>query len=328
VITAIAAVVIIGVVLWLMSGSGVPPAPQQQTAAAEPAAQQAVVSTEATPEQFSQAPASTPYSVPSTPRATPQPTTEAEPSPVPRQTAANSSGSSTLEWARIPGGSFQMGCTSGDSECASAEKPQHQVSVSGFWMNKTEVTVGAFQRFATANGRSMPSDQAGSNHPVVNVDWNDAEAFCSWAGGRLPSEAEWEYAARGGREGSKYPWGNSISHEEANYGEDQCCAGLASGRDQWVNTSPVGSFSANGFGLYDMAGNVWEWVGDAWHEGYSGAPSDGSPWTSGGDQSRRVLRGGSWFNDPRLLRVSGRSRVDTGYRFDNFGFRCARDASP
>ncbi len=240
----------------------------------------------------------------------PEPTVT-EPTPAPRR--ATSSALADLKWARIPGGTFQMGCSSGDAACDDDEKPSHQVTVGPFAMTTTEVTVAAYGRFA-----SVPSGQADADHPVVNVDWNDAKAFCTWAGGRLPSEAEWEYAARGGLDGRMYPWGNSLSHDEANYSG-------TGGRDRWSGTSPVASFAPNRYGIYDMAGNVWEWVEDVFAS-YSGAPSDGSARTSGGD--RRVLRGGSWDDGPWLLRVANRNKSDTETRPGRRGFRCSRDATP
>ena len=238
---------------------------------------------------------------------------------------------SGVRYLLVPGGSFTMGCTPGDTECASDEKPAHRVTLTRpYYVAETETTVGQYGAYARATGASRPASPGfaqGEDHPVVNVSWSDAEAFCRFAGGRLPTEAEWENAARGGREGNKYPWGNSISHDDANYGKDQCCGGATGGRDQWMNTSPAKSFSANGFGLYDMAGNVWEWVGD-WYDGsyYGRSPSADPTGPSAGQ--RRVLRGGSWDVFPRYLRVSYRYRDSPDGRSDVVGFRCARDANP
>lgn len=236
------------------------------------------------------------------------------------------SGPTSLRWVRLPSGSFTMGCTSGDTTCKSSESPPHRVTISrDFALAETETTAGQYQACVSSGRCTAPQGvQGGNDHPVVYVDWNQSKAFCEWAGGRLPSEAEWEYAARGGREGWKYPWGNSISHENANYGTAGCCKGLASGRDQWEQTSPVKSFAANGYGLYDMSGNVWEWVSDPWHDSYSGAPSEGSTWSFGGNASQRVLRGASWYNSPGGLRASFRFSVVTDLRDNNVGFRCAR----
>lgn len=228
-----------------------------------------------------------------------------------------------IRWVRIPSGSFTMGCSSGDTTCFETNSPTHRVTISrDFAMAETETSVAQYQACVSSGHCTLhPGSQGGNDHPMVWVDWDQSKAFCEWAGGRLPSEAEWEYAARGGREGWKFPWGDSISHENANYnGID--------GRDQWAKTSPVKSFAANGYGLYDMAGNVLEWVSDSWHDSYLGAPGDGSSWSSGGDASQRVLRGGNWFSDPWLLQVSFRQNTYPSYRNSVGGFRCARTEIP
>jgi len=162
-------------------------------------------------------------------------------------------------------------------------------------------------------------------HPVVHVSWDDAAAFCKWAGGRLPTEAEWEYAARGNREGLIYTSGNTLGHEHANYGRGKCCGGLASGKDRWKLTAPVRSFPANAFGLFDMTGNVWEWVAD-WYDNYSAKPAIDPAGPPNGMQ--RVLRGGSWYLPPASQRVSERGGNAPSVRSNDFGFRCACDASP
>ena len=157
---------------------------------------------------------------------------------------------------------------------------------------------------------------------------DDAQAYTAWLSRktgkryRLLSEAEWEYAARAGTTTANW-WGNVESHEHSNYGKDDCCAGLATGRDQWVTTSPVGSFPANAFGLYDMLGNVWQWTGDCQNANYNGAPANGSAWGSG-DCGQRVLRGGSWTDGPRYLRSSDRVWNNSSDRDSNDGFRVAR----
>jgi serine/threonine-protein kinase PpkA len=174
---------------------------------------------------------------------------------------------------------------------------------------------------------------------VINVSWEQAKTYVVWLSRmtgkpyRLLTEAEWEYAARGvtGADAPHppYPWGNKASHEHANYGADQCCDGSTDGRDKWFYTAPVGQFPPNAFGLYDMHGNVWEWVEDPWHENYRGTPpTDGRAWMEGGDESRRVVRGGSWNDDPGSLRSANRNWVATDSRYDSLGFRVARTLSP
>lgn len=214
----------------------------------------------------------------------------------------------------IPGCTFQMGSSDGGSD----ESPVHTVTVNGFWMGKYEVTVEQYREFCQATGRNMPGQPSWNkeNHPVVNVAWCDAAAYAEWLGCRLPTEAEWEYAARGGLDGKKYPWGDEISDDDAN------CTGTE-GRDQWATTSPVGSFPANGYGLYDMAGNVWEWCSDWYDSGYySGRPTSNPTGPASG--AYRVLRGGSWLTDPNLLRCAIRLRSTPDYSWLIFGFRLAR----
>ena len=230
------------------------------------------------------------------------------------------------EMVEIPGGSFRMGCVSG-RDCNDAEHPVHEVRVERFELSKYEVTFEEYDRFTAATGRE-PVDNEGwgrGRRPVIRVSWEDAVAYTKWLSGqtgeryRLPSEAEWEYAARAGSV-TAYSWGNEIGRNRAN------CDGCGS---QWDNrqTAPVGSFSPNGWGLHDLHGNVWEWVQDCWNRSYQGAPTNGSAWESG-DCSRRVLRGGSWFFDPRILRSAYRGRLTASSRLRIIGFRVARTITP
>ena len=221
-----------------------------------------------------------------------------------------------IEFVWIPAGEFRMGSTS-----RRAEQPIRQVRISqGLWLGKHEVTQAEWQRVMGSNPSRF--DECGPTCPVEMVGWNDAQEFIgrlnARGGGnryRLPTEAEWEYAARSGTT-TGYWWGNEIGDNRAN------CNGCGS---QWDReTAPVGSFAVNAWGLHDVHGNVWEWVEDCWHGNYEGAPGDGSAWTSSGDCSRRVLRGGSWFDLPRSLRAALRIRVDVGLRDDSVGFRVAR----
>ena len=252
----------------------------------------------------------------------------------------------------IPAGSFRMGDIQGGGY--SDERPVHRVSVGAFGLGQTEVTVAQFRAFADASGYKTEAEQGdgcyvyangswdkrsnvnwrnpgfkqSDEEPVVCTSWNDAQRYIEWLSTktgeqyRLPTEAEWEYAARAGSE-TRYSWGNTASHEYANYGTDSCCDGLAKGKDKWKYTSPVAYFSANAFGLYDMHGNVWEWTQDCWNGSYKGAPSYGSAWLSG-DCGWRVLRGGSWFSNPSVLRSAYRSVNTTGNRNYTIGFRLAR----
>ena len=177
--------------------------------------------------------------------------------------------------------------------------------------------------------------------PVVCVTWQDAEAFVSWLNDRLAksgprsrtsngsgpyrllTEAEWEYAARAGTTTPFY-WGERLTRAQANYGPDQpAFAPVAEGADRWGYTSPVGSFPANGFGLFDMAGDVWQWTEDCWHPTYDAAPSDGTAWTSGPCEAR-VVRGGSWFKPPAGERPAKRGIVPPATRNGEIGFRVAR----
>ena len=187
-----------------------------------------------------------------------------------------------LGWVHVPAGTFIMGCVEVDTSCLDNELPRHEVTfLQPFELMAAEVTVGQYARFVTDTGYpllSEPDYRQTDRHPVVLLSWDDAVAFCAWAGVRLPTEAEWEHAARGGRTGQIYGWGNEVSRDRANYGADQCCAGATGGADRWPTTAPVRSFPPNDFGLYDMAGNVWEWVGGWLDEDYYGtSPSIDPP---------------------------------------------------
>jgi formylglycine-generating enzyme required for sulfatase activity len=233
-----------------------------------------------------------------------------------------------MKLLRIPQGSFKMGSEKGQDD----EKPVHTVNIAyDLRMSATEVTFAQYDAYVQATkGKEKPDDSGWGRdtRPVINVSWDDAQGYVKWLSEnngqglscRLPSEAEWEYAARAGTT-TDYPWGDKASHEYANYGKDECCGGLAVGKDQWVNTAPVGSFPANQFGLQDMHGNVLEWTQDCWHDNYTDAPTDGTAWESGGDCGRRVVRGGSWGLGPGRLRASDRLVNARDYRDFSLGFR-------
>jgi formylglycine-generating enzyme required for sulfatase activity len=215
----------------------------------------------------------------------------------------------------IPPGKFKMGCVADDRQCEKDEKPQHEVDIAaGFWMTGTEVTAGAYDRFVGATrhrkpGKTQTRTDQGTELPVTEVAWADADAYCKWAGGRLPTEAEWEYAARGGKADLIYPWGNEITGKMANYAKTER-------KKPFFETEPVSRIdNPNGFNLFDMAGNVREWTADAYDPAaYStAAPASGK---------ERVVRGGSFNTSEKDLRVSARDKLEPA-KFDNqTGFRC------
>ena len=225
----------------------------------------------------------------------------------------------------IEAGSFQMGDVQGRDKAA---LPVRTVRIQKpFAVGRYEVTFEEYDKFAQATKRELPSDGGGGRgrQPVINFSWQDAEEYAKWlstqAGKRyrLPTEAEWEYAARGGTE-TVYWWGNEMKSGIAN------CADCGS---QWDNkvTAPVGSFPPNPFGLFDTAGNVWEWVEDCDHDNYNAAPTDGSAWMKegGGNCYLRVFRGGAWNYAARGVRSSFRGRGDPGNRSASIGFRLVRE---
>ena len=235
----------------------------------------------------------------------------------------------------LPAGRFSMGCLSNGSYCSDDEQPVHDVTLpNNFAMAVHEVTFAEYDRYVQATGARRPDDEGWGrgNRPVINVDWEEARAYVRWLSEqtgrsyRLPTEAEWEYAARAGTT-TKYSWGNRASHEQANYGTDECCAGLAQGSDRWEYTAPVGSFPANRFGLHDMHGNVSERTQDCWHASYVGAPTNGQAWegANGGYCDDRIVRGGSWFYNPGLLRPTRRGLNGVSYRGRGLGLRLVQD---
>ena len=233
------------------------------------------------------------------------------------------------ELAIIPTGDFNMGDIQGGGQ--PDERPVHRVSLKSFAMCRYEVTFEDYDRFAEATYRYKPDDEGWGRgkHPVINVSWHDAMAYMKWLSEQtgqiygLPSEAQWEYTARAGTK-TIYWWGNTASHEYANYGTDICCDGLKEGKDRWKYSSPVGYFKPNPFGLYDSVGNVWEWVADPDHDDYNGAPEDGSVWKEGEEGDTRVIRGGSWYNLPLYCRVANRHKIDSDEERNRVGFRCYR----
>ena len=223
-----------------------------------------------------------------------------------------------LEFVRIEGGTFQMG---GDGEYDGG--PIHAVTVGSFEMSKTEVTVGQYRQCVNAGACTEPSDGwenvpgVRDNHPVVYVTWNQAKAFAEFAGARLPTEAEWEYAAKSGGQDIVFPWGNEEPNcDRLNFNR---CVG---------DTTPVCTYATGNTAqaLCDMAGNVWEWVEDDWHGSYEGAPVDGSAWVENPRGSVRVDRGGSWYHFAFFVRAAGRYDVVPSFAGGSRGFRLARSA--
>ena len=227
------------------------------------------------------------------------------------------------EMVDIPGEIFRMGDLNGGGD--EDERPVYSVTILDFKLGKHEVTFAQWDACVADGGCSRYTpDDAGwgrGNRPVINVSWNDIQGFIDWLNDktgehfRLPTEAEWEYTARAGST-TRYSWGNSIDSDRANCG-DEC-------GDRWSNTGPVGSFSVNPWGLYDMHGNVWEWVQDCYNDSYVGAPTDGRAWM-GGDCGQRGVRGGSWNDDPKYLRSANRTRDSRSARDNMTGFRLAQD---
>jgi formylglycine-generating enzyme required for sulfatase activity len=217
-------------------------------------------------------------------------------------------------WRTIPAGESWMGCVPGDDRCDEAENPRLRSTFARpFEMLDREVSVDDFRAFAAASSGQMPRQPewyADGTHPVVNVTWTEATAYCEWAGGRLPTEAEWEHAARGGLDGKLFPWGDEFT-------------GQANGRhnlrsERFAFTAPVASFPPNAFGLHDMAGNVWEWTSSAFTLTHAlQRSSDG--------YDLRVIKGGGWDNLISRLRVSERAALSRQGRHNLYvGFRCVR----
>jgi formylglycine-generating enzyme required for sulfatase activity len=189
-----------------------------------------------------------------------------------------------LRYVYIPPGTFRMGCSPGDTDCRDEEKPAHNVKVSkGFWMGQTPVTVAAYRKYASVTERSIPSLSKGSDEdtvPMTNVSWDDSRDYCSWTGLRLPTEAEWEYAARAGTSGMRYGEPDEIAWHAGNSG----------GRPH-----PVAQKRPNAFLLNDLFGNVWQWTAD-WYKPFESDSMETDPKGAPGGE-HRVMRGGCWFVD-------------------------------
>jgi formylglycine-generating enzyme required for sulfatase activity len=218
------------------------------------------------------------------------------------ETHVNSKDGLTYVW--IPPGTFTMGCSLGDKDCIADEKPVHEVTISkGFWMGQTPVTQEAYQRVIGSN----PSNFKGPRLPVEQVTWDQANSYCETVGMRLPTEAGWEYAARGGSTAARYGDLDKIAWYSGNSGR---------------NTHEVGQQQANRFDLYDMLGNVWQWTAD-WYDYKYYKPSSATDPRGPSTGTQRVLRGGSWLSIPRLVRASDRNKNEPSVRNYRYGFRCA-----
>jgi formylglycine-generating enzyme len=233
----------------------------------------------------------------------------------------------------IPSGSFPMGVPPGDRDGGRDEYPRHEVHLDDYYIDKYEVTNGRYKEFVKATGHRVPQNpknptrnlwqgdaiaESLTDRPVVNVDWADANAYCKWAGKRLPTEAEWEKAAKGNNDW-RFPWGNvEPTAKHLNYNQ------------KWIGEKtlmPVGSYEAgkSPYGVYDMAGNVWEWVND-WYDPkyYEKSPNTNPKGPETGTE--RVLRGSGWQNETPTVRIFTRVDSDPAVRNESTGFRCARDA--
>jgi formylglycine-generating enzyme required for sulfatase activity len=254
----------------------------------------------------------------------------------------------------IPAGGFLMGAAGSEPEFEANESPQREVTIAhAFAAGRYEVTLGEYRAFLQATGHTEGThcltNEAGDTalregrgplapgiaqtdqHPVVCVSWEDAMSYAHWLAEetgepyRLLTEAEWEYAARAGTP-TPFPWGTAVTTDDANYDGQYTYNGGPAG-ERRLASLPAGSFPPNAFGLYDMTGNVWEWVLDCFHPDYTGAPKDGSAWlrTESGDCSRRIRRGGSWDGYAKSVRVANRYWNQTSFRSNYDGFRVARD---
>jgi formylglycine-generating enzyme required for sulfatase activity len=234
----------------------------------------------------------------------------------------------------VPAGPFPMGVPPGDRDGGRDEYPRHEVYLDAFYIDKYEVTNGRYLEFVRTTGHRAPQHpkdptrnlwkgntmpESVADRPVVNVDWQDAKAYCAWTGRRLPTEAEWEKAARGADD-RRFPWGNvEPTHKHLNYNQ------------RWIGEKtlmPVGSYEAgkSPFGAYDMAGNVWEWVND-WYDPlyYEKSPAKNPPGPESG--THKVVRSSGWQVETPMVRIFTRIKSDPTVRNESTGFRCAANAA-
>ena len=235
----------------------------------------------------------------------------------------------------IPTGSYMMGDPKPKPTFIGNDELAHRVELDGFYMDSYEVTVGQYKQFVNQSGynynrwNQVARYSPGDDYPMILVTWNDATAYANWAGKRLPTEAEWEYAARGGFEGRRYPWGDKEPDgSQCNYADKNTIDLEYDWADMDVDDgyamlAPVGSFPPNSYGLYDMAGNVSEWCQD-WYDSnyYNVSPAKNPPGPTSSPQGWRVMRGGSWESDSYYLRVDSRNFNSPNEWMTRFGFRC------
>jgi len=223
----------------------------------------------------------------------------------------------TIEWVSIPAGTFAMGSPESEVDHSNNET-QHQVTLSAFMMSKYEVTFEQYDLFCDATGREKPGDEGWgrNNRPVINVSWNDATAFAEWMGCRLPTEAEWEYAARGGA-ATPFNTGYNLTTSQANYNGNSPYNKNEKGEFR-KKTLPVSGFAANALGLFDMHGNVWEWCSDYYGNYSALAQTNPKGATTG---KHRVRRGGGWNDIARRCRVAYRDDCAPAYRDYSIGIR-------
>jgi formylglycine-generating enzyme required for sulfatase activity len=237
-----------------------------------------------------------------------------------------------LDMVKIPGGTFLMGSPENEPGRSDNESPQHSVTIQHFFMGKFPVTQAQWAAVAAFDKVKIdlnpdPSYFKGANRPVEMVSWYDAVEFCARLSRktgktyRLPSEAEWEYACRAGTTTPFY-FGETITTDLANY-HGNFTYGYAPKGEYRKQTTDVGKFPANLFGLYDMCGNIWEWCQDEWHKNYTNAPADGSAWLIDNDNQRRMLRGGYWNDNHEYCRSACRLNNNAGYSNLDLGFRVA-----
>jgi len=229
-----------------------------------------------------------------------------------------------IDWVEIPPGEFKMGSEQGETD----EQPVHEVYISSFEMMRAEVTVAQYEACFEQNVCTEPDTGTYGNwgypghesYPLNYVDWHQAASFCDWIGGRLPSEAEWEYAARSAGQDIEYPWGDETATCDyaVMLGEQGC--GCGEGWSFEACSIPAGK---TGQGLCDMSGNLQEWVQDRYHLDYTGAPADGSAWEEGA-MDARCLRGGGFFSEAGPLRAASRQTHPPSFRMSDTGFRCAK----